>query len=66
MWKEILKENDWCWENMAFTVGNNTKIRFWIDLWCGCTVLSKRFPYLYVMTAHRNATVEEMWDQNVG
>ena len=66
VWKEILKENDWCWENMAFTVGNDTKIRFWIDLWCGCTVLSQRFPYLYVMTAHRNATVEEMWDQNVG
>ena len=66
VWKEILKENDWCWENMAFTVGNGTKIRFWTDLWCGCTMLSQRFPHLYGMAAHRNATVEEMWDQNVG
>ncbi|RVW65604.1 putative ribonuclease H protein [Vitis vinifera] len=66
VWKEILKENDWCWENMEFTVGNGTKIRFWIDLWRGCIVLSQRFPHLYVMAAHRNATVEEMWDQNVG
>ena len=22
VWKEILKEKDWCWENMAFTMGN--------------------------------------------
>ena len=28
VWKEILKEKDWCWENMAFTVENDTKIRF--------------------------------------
>ena len=63
VWKEILKENDWCWENMAFTVGNGTKIRFWTDLWCGCTVLSQRFPHLYAMAAHRNAMVEEIWDR---
>ena len=66
VWKEILKEKDWCWENMAFTIGNGTKIRFWTDLWCVCTVLSQRFPHLYGMAAHRNGTVEEMWDQNVG
>ena len=66
VWKEILKEKDWCWENMAFSIGNGTKIRFWTNLWCGCTVLSQRFPHLYGMAAHRNDTVEEMWDQNVG
>ncbi|RVW97682.1 putative ribonuclease H protein [Vitis vinifera] len=42
------------------------RIRFWNDLWCGCKVLSQRFPHLYGMAAHRNGTVEEMWDQNVG
>ena len=66
VWKEILKEKDWCWENMAFTIGNGTKIRFWTDLWCDCTVLFQRFPHLYGMAAHRNVTIEEMWDQNVG
>ncbi|RVW23944.1 LINE-1 retrotransposable element ORF2 protein [Vitis vinifera] len=66
VWKEIMKEKDWCWENMAFTMGNGTRIRFWNDLWCGCTVLSQRFPHFYGMAAHRNGTVEEMWDQNVG
>ncbi|RVX13511.1 putative ribonuclease H protein [Vitis vinifera] len=28
--------------------------------------LSLRFPQLYVVAAHRNATVGEMWDQNSG
>ena len=51
---------------MAFTMGNGTRIRFWNDLWCGCKVLSQRFPHLYGMAAHRNGMVEEMWDQNVG
>ena len=45
---------------MAFKVGKGTKIRFWTDLWCGYTMLSQRFPYLYVMAVHKNATVEEM------
>ncbi|KAL6327121.1 hypothetical protein AAG906_014939 [Vitis piasezkii] len=61
-----MKEKDWCWENMAFMMGNGTKISFWNDLWCGCTVLSQRFPHLYGMAAHRNGTVEDMWDRNVG
>ncbi|RVW23288.1 LINE-1 reverse transcriptase-like [Vitis vinifera] len=60
VWKEILKEFVWCWENMAFKVGKGTKIRFWTDLWCVCTMLSQRFPYLYVMAVHKNATMEEM------
>ena len=51
---------------MAFKVGKGTKIKFWTDFWCGCTVLSQRFPHLYAMAVHKNATVEEMWDQNFG
>ena len=66
VWKEILKESVWCWENMALKVGKGIKIRFWTDLWCGCTELSQRFPHLYAMAVHKNATVEEMWDQNFG
>ncbi|RVX10320.1 putative ribonuclease H protein [Vitis vinifera] len=66
VWKEILKESDWCWENMAFKVGKGNKIRFWTDPWCGSYVLSQSFPNLFAMIAHRNATVEEMWDQNFG
>ena len=28
--------------------------------------MSLRFPQLYTVAAHRNATVGEMWDQNSG
>ncbi|RVX21576.1 hypothetical protein CK203_002334 [Vitis vinifera] len=31
-----------------------------------CTVLSQRFLHLYAMAVHKNATVDEMWDQNFG
>ncbi|RVW66741.1 hypothetical protein CK203_063541 [Vitis vinifera] len=35
LWKEIMKEADWCWNNMTLKVGKGTKIRFWKDTWCG-------------------------------
>ena len=66
VWKEILKESTWCWENMGFKVGKGNRIRFWTDLWCGNMVLSQGFPNLFSMAAHRNVTVEECWDQNTG
>ena len=66
VWKEILKEAGWCWEKLAFKVGKGNKIRFWTDLWCEDTMLSQRFPHLFTLAAHRNATIEEMWDQNFG
>ena len=64
VWKEILKEADWCWDNMVFIAGKGSKISFWTDVWCTGTTLSQNFPHLFAMASHRNATVEEMWDQN--
>ncbi|RVW25029.1 putative ribonuclease H protein [Vitis vinifera] len=66
VWKEIWKETDWCWDNMGFIVGKGSKINFWTDVWCKGTRLSQNFSHLYAMASHRNATVEEMWDQNFG
>ena len=66
VWKEIWKETDWCWDNMGFIVGKGSKINFWTDVWCNGTRLSQNFPHLFAMASHRNATVEEMWDQNFG
>ena len=51
---------------MAFKVGKGNKIRFRTDPWCGNYVLSLSFLNLFAMAALRNATVEEMWDQNIG
>ncbi|RVW71548.1 hypothetical protein CK203_048001 [Vitis vinifera] len=35
VWKEILKETNWCWDNIEFKVGEGTKVNFWTDQWCG-------------------------------
>ena len=51
VWKEILKEADWCWDNMTFKVGKGTRIRFWKDPWCGDVELSRRFPQLFTAAA---------------
>ncbi|RVW88720.1 hypothetical protein CK203_043795 [Vitis vinifera] len=50
LWKEIMKETDWCWDNLEFMVGKGTKIRFWTDVWCAvqrCPKLSRTsLPWL--------------------
>ncbi|RVW20280.1 putative ribonuclease H protein [Vitis vinifera] len=64
VWKEIMKEADWCWDKMNFKVGKGTKIRFWKDPWCGEVELARRFPQLFNVAAQRSATVGELWDHN--
>ncbi|RVX23652.1 Transposon TX1 uncharacterized 149 kDa protein [Vitis vinifera] len=66
VWKEIMKESDWCWENLAFIVGKGSKIKFWKDRWCTDIPLSQSFNQLFVLAVHRDATIEEMWDQDSG
>ncbi|RVW42180.1 putative ribonuclease H protein [Vitis vinifera] len=66
VWKEIMKEAKWCWENTKFKVGKGTKVKFWSDQWCGNERLSHSFPQLYEMAVNRNATVNEMWDHSSG
>ncbi|RVW41738.1 hypothetical protein CK203_082081 [Vitis vinifera] len=61
-----MKEAEWCWENLAFLVGKGSKIKFWKDSWCTDTPLSHCFNHLFVLAAHRDATIEEMWDQDSG
>ncbi|RVW77597.1 LINE-1 reverse transcriptase-like [Vitis vinifera] len=53
LWKEIMKEADWCWNNMTFKVGKGTKIRFWKDTWCGDVELARRFPQLFSVAAQK-------------
>ena len=55
VWNEILKESDWCWDNLVFLAGKGTKIRFRKDIWCTDTPLSHYFTHLFVMATHRDA-----------
>ena len=44
VWKEILKESNWCWDNIEFKVGKGTKVNFWTNQWCSNEALSQTFP----------------------
>ena len=66
VWKEILKEMGWCWNNMKFKVGRGNKVRFWTDHWCGNEALSQVFPQIFALAACRNAVVDEVWDPRLG
>ncbi|RVW53000.1 Suppressor of mec-8 and unc-52 protein-like 1 [Vitis vinifera] len=66
VWKEILKEMGWCWNNMKFKVGRGNKVRFWTDHWCGNEALSQVFPQIFALAACKNAVVDEVWDPRLG
>ncbi|RVW56226.1 Xylulose kinase [Vitis vinifera] len=66
LWKEIMKEANWCWESIEFKVGKGTRVLFWTDKWCGNEVLSQTFPQLFTLAGHRNAKVSEVWDSSMG
>ncbi|KAJ9707979.1 hypothetical protein PVL29_000172 [Vitis rotundifolia] len=53
VWKEIMKEANWCWESIEFK-------------WCGNVVLSHLFPHLFTLTTHKNATINEVWASSLG
>ncbi|RVW90817.1 hypothetical protein CK203_028606 [Vitis vinifera] len=66
VWKEIMKEANWCWDSIKFKVGKGTRVKFWTNQWCGNTTLSQTFPQLFVVAVHKNATVNEVWDSSLG
>ena len=66
VWKEILKEANWCWDNIRFKVGKGTRVNFWTDHWCGDEALSRSFPQLFALAVHKNATISEVWDSSLG
>ncbi|RVX18958.1 Transposon TX1 uncharacterized 149 kDa protein [Vitis vinifera] len=66
VWRDILKESSWCWDNMEFKVGKGTKVSFWTDHWCGNEELAQTFPQLFELAVQRNASVNEMWDSSLG
>ncbi|RVW74561.1 Copper-transporting ATPase PAA1, chloroplastic [Vitis vinifera] len=66
VWRDILKESSWCWDNIEFKVGKGTKVSFWTDHWCGNEELAQTFPQLFELAVQRNASVNEMWDSSLG
>ncbi|RVX00991.1 LINE-1 reverse transcriptase-like [Vitis vinifera] len=53
-------------EDYGWRPKKGSKIKFWKDRWCTDIPLSQRFNQLFVLAVHRDATIEEMWDQDSG
>ena len=50
LWKDILIEFSWVRDHWKFSIGNGSRVRFWIDPWCGFAVLnvSREFIFSYL------------------
>ncbi|WJZ83602.1 hypothetical protein VitviT2T_003270 [Vitis vinifera] len=66
LWKDIMKEVDWCWENIDFKVGKGNRVLFWTDKWCGNEALAQSYPQLFTLAGHKNAKICEVWDSSMG
>ena len=66
LWKEIRKEWTHLFQNTYLDLGNGSRISFWKDAWCGEEALSLTFPYLFRLTAQKNARVADLWNWESG
>lgn len=56
-WKDILKELKWVKENIKFSIGDVSKIRFWTHHGCGSSTLKA----LFENAANKDTTVAEVF-----
>lgn len=52
--------------NFRFVVERGTKIRFWVDVWCGHAALKEVFPSLFNIALHKDASVADLMDTSNG
>lgn len=65
VWIDILQEFFWV-NNWISKIRDGTRVRFWVDPWCGNFALKFSFSSLYDLAAKKSETVAEVWDQLVG
>ena len=66
LWKEIRKKWETLYGNTRFLIGNDSKVSFWKDLWCGDEALCSTFPTLFNLVVHKEALVRDAWDNSGG
>ena len=60
--KEIRKESSWLNNYIGFSVGNGSRIKFWLDPWCGGKALCNSFPFLFALMVSKEEWVAEVWE----
>ena len=66
VWKVIRKGWDLVAGKIVFEVGNGSRVVFWKDKWCGSMTLCDAFPNLFVVAAHKDAVIKEIWSPDEG
>ena len=61
LWKDIRREAQQLKQDCKLILGDEDRIRFWEDKWCGENPSCASFPTLYVVAASKGATVGEVW-----
>ncbi|MCH79823.1 LINE-1 reverse transcriptase like [Trifolium medium] len=65
-WKDIwdletcVESKNWIVDNISRSLGNGRGTRFWCDKWIGESLLSVKFPGLFLLSLQKEATVNEL------
>lgn len=46
---------------VEIVLGNESRISFWHDPWCGWEALRHRFPQIYNIASYKNVVVSKVW-----
>jgi hypothetical protein len=67
VWKHIRQGWDRFSPHIKFVMGCGSRIRFWLDIWCGEDTLSKVFPLLFRIAQSSEARVTDYlcWQNGV-
>ena len=66
VWKDIRREAHQLKQGCKFILGDEGRIRFWEDKWCGRNPLCEMFPMLYALVDSKGAMVWEVWNSTRG
>ena len=63
-WADILKFRNCIQVSSVWQIGNGELVRFWLDTWCGDTLLCVDFPNLYDIAYDKNILVADAFHNN--
>ena len=66
LWKDISKEGNKLKQECYFVLGNDNRVKFWEDIWCGESTLSEMFPSVYALVGTKRAMGANVWDTTSG
>lgn len=59
--KEIYNEAYSAKQHSNLLIGDDSRVKFWVDAWCSEEPFSELFPMLYAQARSKQASVKETW-----